>query len=56
VLETIGTQEYEVRGDFFVKRLAESYGDAAAEEGSALTRRLSGPTRSSPVRSSPSRP
>ncbi|MDW5322956.1 carbohydrate kinase family protein [Plantactinospora sp. KLBMP9567] len=32
VLETIGTQEYEVRGDLFVKRLAESYGDQAAEE------------------------
>ncbi|MGI5148465.1 carbohydrate kinase family protein [Plantactinospora sp. CA-294935] len=32
VLETVGTQEYEVRGDLFVKRLAESYGDQAAEE------------------------
>ncbi|MGI5214024.1 carbohydrate kinase family protein [Plantactinospora sp. CA-290183] len=32
VLETVGTQEYEVRGDLFVKRLAESYGDAAAED------------------------
>jgi adenosine kinase len=32
VLETIGTQEYEVRPDLFVKRLAESYGDAAADE------------------------
>ncbi|MFY1686978.1 carbohydrate kinase family protein [Plantactinospora sp. WMMB782] len=32
VLETVGTQEYEVRGDLFVKRLAESYGDEAAEE------------------------
>ena len=32
VLETVGTQEYEVRNDLFVKRLAESYGDAAAEE------------------------
>ncbi|MEO3747388.1 carbohydrate kinase family protein [Plantactinospora sp. B5E13] len=32
VLETVGTQEYEVRSDLFVKRLAESYGDEAAEE------------------------
>lgn len=32
VLETIGTQEYEIRPDSFIKRLAESYGDAAAEE------------------------
>ena len=32
VLETVGTQEYEVRRDLFVKRLAESYGDAAADE------------------------
>ncbi|OLB79548.1 MAG: carbohydrate kinase family protein [Actinobacteria bacterium 13_2_20CM_2_71_6] len=32
VLETVGTQEYVVRADEFVKRLAESYGDAAAEE------------------------
>ncbi|MEQ4302146.1 carbohydrate kinase family protein [Plantactinospora sp. B6F1] len=32
VLETVGTQEYEVRADLFVKRLAESYGDQAAEE------------------------
>jgi adenosine kinase len=32
VLETVGTQEYEVRGDLFVKRLAESYGDDAAAE------------------------
>ncbi|MBB5869479.1 adenosine kinase [Allocatelliglobosispora scoriae] len=32
VLETVGTQEYEVRSDLFVKRLSESYGDAAAEE------------------------
>ena len=32
VLETVGTQEYEVRRDLFVKRLAESYGDAAAED------------------------
>jgi adenosine kinase len=32
VLETVGTQEYTVRGDVFIKRLAESYGDEAAEE------------------------
>jgi len=32
VLETVGTQEYEVRGDVFAKRLAESYGDDAAAE------------------------
>ena len=32
VLETIGTQEYELRPDLFVKRLADSYGDAAADE------------------------
>ncbi|MEV0398327.1 carbohydrate kinase family protein [Polymorphospora rubra] len=32
VLETVGTQEYEVRPDVFVKRLAESYGDAVAED------------------------
>nr|MDT0658949.1 carbohydrate kinase family protein [Micromonospora sp. DSM 115978] len=32
VLETVGTQEYEVRADLFVKRLAESYGDECAEE------------------------
>ena len=32
VLETVGTQEYEVRADEFVKRLAESYGDTAADE------------------------
>jgi adenosine kinase len=32
VLETIGTQEYLIRGDEFVKRLAESYGDDAADE------------------------
>jgi adenosine kinase len=32
VLETVGPQEYEVRPDLFVKRLAESYGDAAADE------------------------
>ncbi|EWM68414.1 MULTISPECIES: carbohydrate kinase family protein [unclassified Micromonospora] len=31
VLENFGGQEYEVRRDLFVKRLAESYGDAAAE-------------------------
>lgn len=32
VLETVGTQEYEIRADLFVKRLAESYGDDAAAE------------------------
>jgi adenosine kinase len=32
VLETVGTQEYTVRGDDFVKRLGDSYGDEAAEE------------------------
>ncbi len=32
VLETVGTQEYVIRADEFVKRLAESYGDPAAEE------------------------
>jgi adenosine kinase len=32
VLETVGTQEYEVRADSFTKRLADSYGDAAADE------------------------
>lgn len=32
VLETVGTQEYEVRADIFAKRLAESYGDDAAAE------------------------
>jgi adenosine kinase len=32
VLETVGTQEYDVRRDVFVKRLANSYGDAAAED------------------------
>jgi adenosine kinase len=32
VLETVGPQEYEVRPDLFVKRLGESYGDAAADE------------------------
>jgi adenosine kinase len=32
VLETIGTQEYEVQSDMFLKRLAESYGDDAAAE------------------------
>jgi adenosine kinase len=30
VLETVGTQEYEVREDIFLKRLAESYGDESA--------------------------
>jgi len=32
VLETVGTQEYQVRRDEFVKRLAEAYGDEAAED------------------------
>ncbi|MFD4210306.1 carbohydrate kinase family protein [Micromonospora tulbaghiae] len=32
VLENFGGQEYEVRRHLFVKRLAESYGDAAAED------------------------
>jgi adenosine kinase len=32
VLETVGTQEYELRPDIFVKRLAESYGDDCAAE------------------------
>lgn len=32
VLETVGTQEYEVHSDTFAKRLAESYGDEAAAE------------------------
>ncbi|MGA3563995.1 carbohydrate kinase family protein [Melissospora conviva] len=32
VLETVGTQEYDVRADEFVKRLGESYGDTAADE------------------------
>jgi adenosine kinase len=32
VLETVGPQEYSVRGDEFVKRIAESYGDDAAAE------------------------
>ncbi len=32
VLETVGTQEYTVRSDEFAKRLAESYGDDAADE------------------------
>jgi adenosine kinase len=31
-LESVGPQEYEVRPDLFVKRLGESYGDAAADE------------------------
>lgn len=30
VLETVGTQEYQVEPDIFLKRLAESYGDSAA--------------------------
>jgi adenosine kinase len=32
VLETVGTQEYEIRSDLFAKRLAESYGEHAASE------------------------
>src|SRR5690606_3245000 len=32
VLESVGTQEYVVRPDEFVKRLADSYGDDAAAE------------------------
>jgi adenosine kinase len=32
VLETVGTQEYEVRPDIFVKRLAESYGEDCATD------------------------
>jgi adenosine kinase len=32
VLETVGTQEYEVRGDVFAKRLEDSYGFEAADE------------------------
>ncbi|WP_144121552.1 carbohydrate kinase family protein [Catellatospora sichuanensis] len=32
VLETVGTQEYEVDPDNFLKRLTESYGDAAAAD------------------------
>jgi adenosine kinase len=32
VLETVGPQEYAIQGDEFAKRIAESYGDAAAEE------------------------
>jgi adenosine kinase len=32
VLETVGTQEYDVRSDVFIKRLAESYGDECAAD------------------------
>ncbi|MEU7822222.1 carbohydrate kinase family protein [Catellatospora sp. NPDC049133] len=32
VLETVGTQEYDVEPDNFLKRLAESYGDAVAAD------------------------
>jgi adenosine kinase len=32
VLETVGTQEYEVQPDEFVKRLADSYGDGCAAD------------------------
>jgi adenosine kinase len=36
VLETVGTQEYSIRPAEFVKRLAESYGDEAADEVAAF--------------------
>ena len=46
VLETVGTQEYEISRDLFVKRLAESYGDEAAAEVVGRTcRRVTGPRR-----------
>ena len=32
MLETAGAQEYEVRADIVVKRLAESYGDECAAD------------------------
>ncbi|MEU8231003.1 carbohydrate kinase family protein [Actinoplanes sp. NPDC048967] len=32
VLETVGPQEYDVKADFFLKRLADSYGDQAAAD------------------------
>ncbi|HEX6872462.1 MAG TPA: carbohydrate kinase family protein [Micromonosporaceae bacterium] len=32
VLETVGTQEYEIRSDIFAKRLVESYGEECAAE------------------------
>ncbi|ASW56090.1 carbohydrate kinase family protein [Plantactinospora sp. KBS50] len=32
VLESFGAQEYEVRRDVFIKRMADSYGDAAGDE------------------------
>jgi len=32
VLETVGTQEYEMRPDIFIKRLAESFGDESAAD------------------------
>ena len=32
VLETVGTQEYDVRPDVFAKRIEESYGADAADE------------------------
>ena len=32
VLETVGPQEYDVKPDFFLKRLADSYGDQAAAD------------------------
>ena len=36
VLETVGTQEYQLRGDDFARRLAAAYGDAAAAEVAGL--------------------
>jgi adenosine kinase len=42
VLETVGPQEYEVRPDAFIKRFAESYGDAAASD---VRPHLPGPPR-----------
>jgi adenosine kinase len=32
VLETVGPQEYSIERDEFAKRVAEAYGDAAADE------------------------
>ena len=32
VLESVGPQEYDIRAEDFAKRLADSYGDAAAAE------------------------
>ncbi|GHH74415.1 kinase [Streptomyces sulfonofaciens] len=53
VIETVGTQEYELRRDHFVDRFAKAYGDgAAADIHGHLARVLSGrpPGRSGPVR------